>query len=267
MGKNKPTPSNELGVWNPVLTSLQKPYIRLEATPANLGQAIAITETYWVVATHWLYKKKWNSKHRIPYKRDLVRLCEPMGNLLLSILNLTVELHAIHPLGRHYANAAMWFDCVYWEMKNEGLADLLELTDCRGKDDRVRGIRRHLKSYKNGGNPHDSEHEPHTWRLIQAALEVNGSQSFPTFSKKIWNGVRKGKTLGFIHAYSAWARALGEKEKPPVSPQGKVSNCTYRARAKASEMKPHDWTRMFRNEKNQVCIGFGKGGGEVVIFS
>jgi hypothetical protein len=236
--KKKPTPSNGLGVWNPVLTSLQKPFIRLEITP-HLDKAIAIAETYWVIATHWVYKKKWNFKHRIPYKRDLVQLCEPMGDLLLSILNLTEALHSIHPFGRHYDNAALWFDRVSWEMKNDGLADLLGLTETKGKNDRVVGIRSQLKSYRNGDNPHDSDHEPHTWRLIQAALDVCGSQGFPTVAKDIWRGVRKkDKPLGFLQAYSAWAIAL---ESP-------------------------GWTTMFLKE-NKVYVRSGKGGGERVLFS
>ena len=200
MRKKNPTTSNGLGAWNPVLASLQKPFVRLDKTP-HLDQAIAITETYWIIATHWIYKKKWNFKHRIPYKRDLVQLCEPMGNVLLSMLNLAEALHSIHPLGTHYDNAAMWFDCVCWEMKNEGLADLLGLTATKGKNDRVGGIRSQLKKYRDGKNPHLFEHEPHTWRLIQAALEVCGSQSFPTIAKEIWRGVRqKRKPLGFLHA-------------------------------------------------------------------
>ncbi len=205
--KKKPTPSNDLGAWNPVLSSLQKPFVRLETTP-HLDKAIAFSETYWVVATHWVYKKKWNPKHRIPYKRDLVQLCEPMGDLLLSILNLTYALHGTHPLASHYASALMWFDCVCWEIKNEGLADLLGLTATNGKNDRVKGIRSQLKKYRNGENPHNFEREPHTWRLIQAALEVCGCQGFPTIAKEKWRGARKNKHLGFLHAYSAWAIAL-----------------------------------------------------------
>jgi hypothetical protein len=209
MRKNKkPTTSNGLGAWNPVITSLQKPFIRLDNTP-HIDKAIAITENYWVVATHWVYKKKWNPKHRIPCKRDIALLCEPMGNLLLSILNLTEALHSIHPLGRHYDNAAMWFDCVCWEMKNEGLADLLGLTATESKRDRVGGIRSQLSSYRDKKNPHDFDRDPHTWRLIQAAQEVSMSRIFPTIDKKIWRGVReKGTPLGFLYAYSAWAIAL-----------------------------------------------------------
>jgi hypothetical protein len=235
--KKKPAPSNDLGTWNPVLTSLQKPFLRLETTP-HVDKAIAFSETYWVVATHWVYKKKWNFKYRIPYKRDLVRLCEPMGNLLLSILNLTEALFSIHPLGSHYDNPAMWLDCVCWEMKNEGLADLLGLTATNGKNDRVKGMRSQLKSYRNGENPHDFEREPHTWRLIQAALEVCGCQGFPTVAKESWRGVRKkDKHFGFLHAYSAWAIAL---ESP-------------------------EWTTMFE-KNNKIYVRSGQGGGERILL-
>lgn len=195
------------GEWKQVFKSVQGSFVRLK-TDDTTNIAMAMIEGFWLFSIHWVYKKKWNPKHKIPYQSDAKKV-EPFGDFLLSILNLCEALHTIHPFGSHYSNAAKWFDCIAWELKNRDLLDLFDLSGKKGTDDEVRTIRKRLADYRYGINPHDFQKEPHTWRLIEAALKVSCSKAFPKIGDEFWRGVRqKNKPLGFQHAYSAWAAAL-----------------------------------------------------------
>lgn len=197
--------------WAIAFNSIQSPVLCLDSTDEALKKASSITTTYWVLALDWVYKKKWNPKHKIPCKKDTAKKLEPLGNLFLSILNLCEALHTIG-CGQEYSNAGQWFAAVIWETKNQALADFLGLTDKNSLDASIKSIRKDLHEYRDGRNPHDKTKELNTWRLVETALKVNGSNKFPQITNEIWRGDRAKGKLGFLYAYSAWAAALESKD-------------------------------------------------------
>jgi hypothetical protein len=196
--------------WATAFDSIQSPVVCLNSTDEAVEKASSITTTYWVLALHWVYKKKWNPKHKIPCKRDAAKKLEPLGNLFLSILNLCEALHTIG-YGQEYSNAGQWFTAVLLETKNEALANFLGLTNENSLDASIKSIRKDLSYYRNGHNPHDKNKNINTWRLIEAALKVTGSNKYPQIANELWRGVRAKENPGFLHAYSAWAAALESK--------------------------------------------------------
>lgn len=70
----------------------------------------------WEIALHWVIKKKWNKKHKIPTKRSLAKRLEPKGEFLRQILLLCEGCHAKQeavPTNIPYPNAAHWFCLVF----------------------------------------------------------------------------------------------------------------------------------------------------------
>ncbi len=62
----------------------------------------------WELGVHWLIRKKWAARHRIPGHRTLVKQIEPYGELLFREFELCIQIHAIQTHSP-YKNAADWF--------------------------------------------------------------------------------------------------------------------------------------------------------------
>ena len=196
--------------WITAFDSIQSSIVFLDSTDEAVKKASSITDTHWVLALHWVYKKKWNPKHKMPCKRDTAKKIEPLGNLFLSILNLCEALHTIGH-GQEYRNAGLWFAAVLLETKNQDFADFLGLTNKNSLDASIKSIRKELSCYRDGCNPHDKNKDINTWRLIDGALKVAVSNKYPQIANELWRGVRAKENPGFLHAYSAWAAALESK--------------------------------------------------------
>jgi hypothetical protein len=64
---------------NPPVSLSQKNYYYLQ-----LAGCLGI----WAIAFHWLYKKQWNEKHKIPISHQKAKLVEPFGEMLYQLLSL-----------------------------------------------------------------------------------------------------------------------------------------------------------------------------------
>jgi hypothetical protein len=73
----------------------------------------------WEVALHWVIKKEWNTKYRIPTKRSLAEAYEPKGEFLRQMLLLCERCHAMQeevPINIPYPHAGFWFGLVFWNL-------------------------------------------------------------------------------------------------------------------------------------------------------
>lgn len=173
--------------WDTALQDIQSQFLRLGKTSPLLEFLTQIVEGEWAIFLQWAYKKKWNRSHKIPRQKGYTN-CEQMGDVLLAILNLCIEVHAIHPTD--YPNAARWFDAICWEMKYKDLYDLLESSG--GKKAYLSYLRKDvIDTYACKENPHNPETEPHIYRLIQACVEINNSGMFPDLIKNYWGTLVK----------------------------------------------------------------------------
>ncbi|MGB3642554.1 MAG: hypothetical protein WBA39_33980 [Rivularia sp. (in: cyanobacteria)] len=183
--------------WDDALDSVQQWHQNIACNEAQ-KQHLQINEIIYIIALHWLYRKKYQSKHKIPGKLKHRKACEPLGDFLHQLLNLCSEVHTISPFD--YMNAGEWFKQIVFEMRYGDVQAILSDEQEGGKTkyiDVVRGEISQLRSYK---NPYDSSTSPHTYRLLESAIRI--AERSDIFRKKHYSPL--------IKAYAAWARELRE---------------------------------------------------------
>jgi hypothetical protein len=163
-------------------------------------------ELGWDCALNWLYKKKWNKKHKHPYQhiRDLYKATEPLGALLRSTFDLCVELHQ-HSNGstNDYVRGSQWFAYVASELRYISFFYATQ-------PDSVKLLRKISQAFRypdtktpiEGGFPHLS-------RLMKASADVR--RAYPDFASVFLLATGKSKRQkhpGFVSALSAWASVL-----------------------------------------------------------
>jgi hypothetical protein len=194
--------------WRSSLRFIQKNFLFPLSLPA--AEAVSrIIEGEWACYMHYVYREKWNKKHKIPGTSKHTQL---FGNYLLALLELCIQLHAIHPSGEHYKNAAKWFDHICWELK---YIDRKEIYAIGGIKKVVGEYRRISYDYKAYMNPH-SEAEPHLYRLIDAVIHIHQSEKAPNLINTYWKAVinsltayttfldKEGATIFFIDNGQLW---------------------------------------------------------------
>jgi hypothetical protein len=152
-------------VWALAINSVQKPFVPLLIPNPLVEKHLAINEALWIVALHWVFRKKWCKRHKIPANRAATKAVEPLGELLFRILELCIQCHAVLPAGSNpYGNAAVWFDLIVWETKRGDFAEILSPHESgQGKNKHARKIWKDVKSLKEDWeNPNAPESDPHT---------------------------------------------------------------------------------------------------------
>lgn len=96
------------------------PWGKLPRKPNNGEIALILYRVRaWNIALHWVIKKEWNTKHKIPTKRCLAKGYESKGEFLRQILLLCERCHTLQKevsIDIPYPNAACWFGLVFWEL-------------------------------------------------------------------------------------------------------------------------------------------------------
>lgn len=175
--------------WDTAIQNIQSKFLRLGKVSDETELITQILEGEWSIFLRWVYKKKWNRSHKIPRQKAYAN-CEPMGDVLLAILNLCIEVHAVHPMSKHYPNAAAWFDAICWEIKYSELCG--RINQSGGKKKYLNYLRKKvIDCYKYRENPHNPDTEPHIYRLIQSVEEINRSGMLPDLVKTYWGGLTK----------------------------------------------------------------------------
>jgi len=185
--------------WDEAINSVQKSTIMLLIPGEPLRDQISINENIYLIALHWLFKKKWRSNHKIPTSRNVAKVVEPLGEFLFQLLNLCSECHLVAPSG--YSNAAEMFQKAAQEMKQGDLAEILSCDQKGdGKKKYCRTTLKEIKILKSNQNPYQVSKSPHTHRLIEIALQLANQGVNDLFVTKTWKP--------FLSAYSGLTREL-----------------------------------------------------------
>lgn len=182
--------------WDITLDLLQKWHPSAVCSKAQ-AQHLHINDVIHFIGIHWLYKKKYFSKHKIPGGTKTRKACEPLGEFLHQILNLCSEVHTVCPSG--YVNAGEWFSEVVIEMREGDVKAILSDDEGGGKTKYVdEVVRREIAQLRDYKNPCDASTSPHTHELVDVAIQI--AERSDVFRKKHYSV--------FIKAYTAWARKL-----------------------------------------------------------
>ncbi len=157
---------------------------------------------------HWLIKKKYNSRHKIPVKRDMAKAFESWGDYLLATYELCLQCHPLNN-SRQYQSGADWFGKILTEVRVDLLNSSLDQA-YRGttKRSQVNDTREIIKAMRNGENPIDVSRHPHTYALISAAIKLADESDH--FRKDYWE-CGTGKNFNpktFLGAFSAWQSSM-----------------------------------------------------------
>jgi hypothetical protein len=160
----------------------------------------------WSVSLHWLYRKKWNSKHKVPGNRKISSAVEPFGELLRALLEVAIQCHAIGtPGSKRYPHACDWFRLAAPELR------LICLGEARSKTELVTDLRHFLAKLKDFQNPFPQNCFPNLSALVDDGISLAGQSNI--FHNSYWRGLQKlkpndGRSRGFMFSFSKWITEL-----------------------------------------------------------
>jgi hypothetical protein len=169
------------------------------------GQRMAVADLdgWYTVVLHWVYKLKWDSRHKIPAPKTAVTQLKYWAEVMLAWLNLCDALYKIG-YGQNYANEGEWFKTICWEYHTALLFGALNKTGGTGIFGR--GEKRRIASIissKKFANPFDLQIDPAQWEVARAIIETKDSR--PDIFTNLWRGSQRQKTnKGLAAALSAW---------------------------------------------------------------
>jgi len=193
------------------IMALQAPLLNFQPQDEALTIRLALTDAHWQIITHWVFKKKWNPKHRIPGRREEREGWEPFAEIMFRLLELCIQCHALPGQASPYKNGWEWFQQIANEWKTGGMWDALN-RDC-GKQDHLLEVKEDLRTLKKEENPCDPKTEKHTHRLIETALHCLQPQSqMPKFRSEYWRPLTK--------AWELWIKQLKDPESHAIRQEG-----------------------------------------------
>jgi len=172
--------------WNVTFCLLQNPTFTF---PENLSPAqqalLELSEGELLLIMHWVIKKKWISRHKIPFPRKAQALYEPKGDYWFWILELCLQLHPTE-FGQKYRNAGEWFCWLIHEQRQVNGAGVVN--DKIRKGGQKEAIRQNYQSIsgklRRGENPFNQESTPHHWLLAEAGLSL--AEVSDRFDQQYW---------------------------------------------------------------------------------
>lgn len=224
--------------WNLTLTQVQQPFTRLGKFDDAIETQILSLQGNWCIILHWIIRKKWRKKHKIPGDRARNKDFEPLGELYYRILQLCIEVHPFDPGG--YASAADWFRRIITSERDDAYK-LIFAVACRArkpptKTDVASEFARKAVALKRFrypfdvrefANPYCPVEEPHMNKLIASAVRIAETEDL--FRDNYWTP--------FVDATDTWAR---EFTKPAWNVQyalnGKLFRTSSRGRNKGVAM-------------------------------
>lgn len=153
-------------------------------------QFIDVETAKWRIILHWVVKKKWCSKLKIPGGRKIVKSFEVTGEHFRQVFELCLQLHPISEYGHLYPDAASWFFQIIYEVRYSEYLAFLERskTGSEGEAQIARETCSNISGSLRGSEPNNpfcSDSEPHIWRLIQSALKR--ADQLDIFRKTHWS--------------------------------------------------------------------------------
>ena len=171
-------------------------------------------KAYWALNLHWVYKLKFNNKHKIPCPRWLATGTKPLSEVYLAMANLCEAIHNMgHPLVRNYAFGSQWFDSICREIQRNDIKECLGHGEAKTLTRKAELIREDIKLMRDCQNPFDPVTDVNGWRLIEAVIDIDMTRVAPNITNNLWRGKKtNSKAAGFLAAYSRWAKFL--KDSP-----------------------------------------------------
>lgn len=162
----------------------------------------------WCFISHWIYKVKWNPKHKVPGDINFTSLFEADGQFYASILNLCAQITL---LNSSMHNPQILFGNIIQEFRNAELKRISEIAHeniwTRRKLADIQ--RKNHRLLIDGINPYETNDFPYLSHVIEKSLQIVGSNKFPTFTEDYWVGKYHKKTAkepekvkGFLEAYT-----------------------------------------------------------------
>lgn len=192
--------------WGSTLKSIQNYFSSYPSSP-SVRAASYLLEGDWAILMHYIYREKWNKKHKFPTMKEKSRL---YAEHLIAILELCIQIHAIYPVSKFYDNAAQWFDLICWEFKNSSKEELQKSEGIKEKIKKYREILYFLKGFRK-----PPESGIHFSRLVEAATEIHMENITPNLINSYWKGMyfREGKNCnGLIRSLTKFVSFLDRKE-------------------------------------------------------
>lgn len=176
-----PIPSHQADppwdAWLPCIANHPPGSVHLvHSQPGHRKEAVRtvleINQAFWHMGIHWMFKKKWASKHKIPASRATAKAAEPFGEHLFRLMELTIQLHAMRKTG--YPNAASWFACIVQELqrREQVLSIQTNAGKHQGKSAAIKELRRQVRALKSGVNPYSRDELQNLAILVDLALGV-----------------------------------------------------------------------------------------------
>jgi hypothetical protein len=192
--------------WQDIIGRLQNQVVVLPSEPSedklmNLWRVGIMLD----IALHWVVRKELNTKHKIPYNRNLTKVLEPLGLLMTCYLRLCRKAYENSKTRTlPYQHAAGWFEAIYQEIWLNAL-DTTRYVG--GKTRRLKERRDTLDALQEDTNPVDNNTSPHEYRLIETCLHLKEhlcGEDIDVFEENYWKP--------YLRAYSAWITACDGSE-------------------------------------------------------
>ncbi len=185
-------------------------------------ESLLITvDAEWALLMHWLYKKGWQKKHKLPYMRkEKSKALSLEGEVWWQLLRLCRGVRDyLESEGEHLGSAFDRWGSILLKCRLLELNKLYNPAKCSGlkggrtgKGTKTEGGKRALKSIFHGklkllgnttepSNPFNQETNPQLYSLIQDALYL--SSKYSNFRDEHW-GL-------FLEAYRKWTANLDRK--------------------------------------------------------
>lgn len=140
-------------------------------------QHIHVDWINWRIALNWLYKKRFDPKHKIPFNRKTAKIFEPIGEILNRTLLLAEYLYLYDSELKYFYNSTLkypnhwiWFAHCAIELRFLCLIDFYD-----GKKAKINQLRKITKAIKESVNPF-----PENFclsQLIESSFRLNSYHS------------------------------------------------------------------------------------------
>jgi hypothetical protein len=171
--------------WSEIVLAMQEESILLSEQTAELQRR---EDFLWGILGHYLYKKRWDSKHKIPLRQTPIQreAIEAYGIFWNSLIELAIYCHAYaSPSSRMYENASQWVSSIVRESRSLKNSKIAEGTIKKGgKRKFAELLRAKAKLLDEEINPEDRDTLPHTFRLYEDCLGL--IENTDVFRKKYW---------------------------------------------------------------------------------
>lgn len=235
--------------WNEcieIILSRPYPWRSLPRKPNEGELALIWCRLYaWEIALHWVIRKEWNKKHKIPAKRSLAKMYEPKGEFLRHMLLLCDRCHAMQEAVKvdiPYDDAALWFASVFWELIVDEMVTVLISPEQIKPINKPRNLR--------GQNP------AHRQKRNQIQAEMHEFLQLQNYKNPV-----EDKQSAVSLLFNA---AIAQAEKSSMFRTKYWKPFLLAGKAQVQVKETPQWGRVVR-EDNSVYVQMGKGKGKRIL--